>query len=78
MHQSLFWVAVAVMQLDDIGLYSAGLSLMEMNLTTLDAFGLFSNKVANSNKSEVAFMVELGAQNTNKFASQIKKKYFWI
>ncbi|XP_075255277.1 uncharacterized protein LOC142347998 [Convolutriloba macropyga] len=57
-HQSLFWVAVAVMQLDDIGLYSAGLSLMEMNLTTLDAFGLFSNKTPDEVYSDLHPVME--------------------
>ncbi|XP_043860258.1 neurofibromin isoform X3 [Dromiciops gliroides] len=36
LHRALFWVAVAVLQLDEVDLYSAGTALLEQNLHTLD------------------------------------------
>ncbi|XP_077578071.1 neurofibromin [Stigmatopora nigra] len=44
MHKSLFWVAVAVLQLDEINLYSAGTALLEQNLHTLDTMRVFNDK----------------------------------
>ncbi|XP_074045107.1 neurofibromin isoform X16 [Macrotis lagotis] len=37
LHRALFWVAVAVLQLDEVDLYSAGTALLEQNLHTLDS-----------------------------------------
>ena len=44
-HHHLFWVAISVLQLDEVALYAAGLALLEQNLHTLDNMGLFDNKV---------------------------------
>lgn len=44
-HHHLFWVAISVLQLDEVALYAAGLALLEQNLHTLDNIGLFDNKV---------------------------------
>lgn len=46
MHKALFWVAVAVLQLDEVNLYSAGTALLEQNLHTLDSMRVFNDKVA--------------------------------
>ncbi|XP_078599565.1 neurofibromin-like isoform X3 [Branchiostoma floridae x Branchiostoma japonicum] len=43
-HKLLFWVAIAVLQLDEIPLYSAGLGLLEQNLHTLDSQGHFDRR----------------------------------
>lgn len=45
MHKALFWVAVAVLQLDEVNLYSAGTALLEQNLHTLDSMRVFNDKV---------------------------------
>jgi neurofibromin 1 len=44
-HKFLFWVAISVLQLDEVSLYAAGLALLEQNLHTLDNMGLFDRKV---------------------------------
>ncbi|XP_008274602.1 neurofibromin isoform X2 [Stegastes partitus] len=44
MHKALFWVAVAVLQLDEVNLYSAGTALLEQNLHTLDSMRIFNDK----------------------------------
>uniref|UniRef100_A0A672MNZ6 Neurofibromin 1 n=2 Tax=Sinocyclocheilus grahami TaxID=75366 RepID=A0A672MNZ6_SINGR len=44
MHKALFWVAVAVLQLDEVNLYSAGTALLEQNLHTLDSLWVFNDK----------------------------------
>nr|XP_054594516.1 neurofibromin-like [Nothobranchius furzeri] len=44
MHKALFWVAVAVLQLDEVSLYSAGTALLEQNLHTLDTMRVFNDK----------------------------------
>ncbi|XP_062328216.1 neurofibromin isoform X4 [Osmerus eperlanus] len=44
MHKALFWVAVAVLQLDEVNLYSAGTALLEQNLHTLDSSRAFNDK----------------------------------
>ncbi|XP_050410069.1 neurofibromin isoform X2 [Patella vulgata] len=43
-HRFLFWVAISVLQLDEVSLYAAGLSLLEQNLHTLDNIGLFEHQ----------------------------------
>ncbi|PNF21160.1 hypothetical protein B7P43_G05091 [Cryptotermes secundus] len=43
-HRALFWVAVSVLQLDEIALYASGLALLEQNLHTLDSQGTFEEK----------------------------------
>lgn len=48
MHKALFWVAVAVLQLDEVNLYSAGTALLEQNLHTLDSMRVFNDKVRRS------------------------------
>lgn len=48
MHKALFWVAVAVLQLDEVNLYSAGTALLEQNLHTLDSMRVFNDKVTRS------------------------------
>lgn len=45
MHKALFWVAIAVLQLDEVNLYSAGTALLEQNLHTLDTMRVFNDKV---------------------------------
>uniref|UniRef100_A0A8D2QGV3 Neurofibromin n=1 Tax=Zonotrichia albicollis TaxID=44394 RepID=A0A8D2QGV3_ZONAL len=44
MHKALFWVAMAVLQLDEVNLYSAGTALLEQNLHTLDSLRVFNDK----------------------------------
>uniref|UniRef100_A0A3P9ATN2 Neurofibromin 1 n=1 Tax=Maylandia zebra TaxID=106582 RepID=A0A3P9ATN2_9CICH len=44
MHKALFWVAIAVLQLDEVNLYSAGTALLEQNLHTLDTMRVFNDK----------------------------------
>ncbi|MGH0173410.1 UNVERIFIED_CONTAM: hypothetical protein FKN15_065395 [Acipenser sinensis] len=44
MHKALFWVAIAVLQLDEVNLYSAGTALLEQNLHTLDSLRVFNDK----------------------------------
>lgn len=44
-HRALFWVAISVLQLDDITLYAAGLALLEQNLHTLSSQGAFEKTV---------------------------------
>ncbi|XP_056592096.1 neurofibromin isoform X2 [Triplophysa dalaica] len=44
MHKALFWVAIAVLQLDEVNLYSAGTALLEQNLHTLDSLHVFNDK----------------------------------
>ncbi|XP_071790650.1 neurofibromin-like isoform X1 [Asterias amurensis] len=43
LHSLLFWVAIAVLQLDEVSLYAAGLALLEQNLHTLDEQGIFND-----------------------------------
>lgn len=45
-HRALFWVAISVLQLDDITLYAAGLALLEQNLHTLNSQGAFDKTVS--------------------------------
>ncbi|XP_077511291.1 neurofibromin 1 isoform X3 [Amblyomma americanum] len=40
-HRALFWVAISVLQLDEMNLYASGLALLEQNLHTLDSQGMF-------------------------------------
>jgi len=40
-HKALFWVAVSILQLDEISLYASGLALLEQNLHTLDSWNTF-------------------------------------
>ncbi|XP_077535309.1 neurofibromin 1 isoform X3 [Haemaphysalis longicornis] len=40
-HRALFWVAISVLQLDEMALYASGLALLEQNLHTLDSQGTF-------------------------------------
>lgn len=46
LHKALFWVAMAVLQLDEVNLYSAGTALLEQNLHTLDGLRVFNDKVS--------------------------------
>ncbi|XP_055698235.1 neurofibromin isoform X3 [Phlebotomus papatasi] len=43
-HRALFWVAVSVLQLDEVTLYAAGLALLEQNLHTLNSQSLFDKQ----------------------------------
>ncbi|RUS73016.1 hypothetical protein EGW08_019222, partial [Elysia chlorotica] len=43
-HKFLFWVAISVLQLDEVSLYAAGLGLLEQNLHTLDNTGIFEHR----------------------------------
>ncbi|XP_035709221.1 neurofibromin isoform X4 [Folsomia candida] len=43
-HRMMFWVAISVLQLDEVSLYASGLALLEQNLHTLDSQGMFDNK----------------------------------
>ncbi|KAG8232721.1 hypothetical protein J437_LFUL013314, partial [Ladona fulva] len=43
-HRALFWVAISVLQLDEVTLYASGLALLEQNLHTLDSQGTFEEK----------------------------------
>ncbi|CAH1800649.1 unnamed protein product [Owenia fusiformis] len=43
-HRHLFWVAISVLQLDEVSLYASGLALLEQNLHTLDSQKVFDNQ----------------------------------
>ncbi|XP_013381612.1 neurofibromin-like [Lingula anatina] len=43
-HKFLFWVAISVLQLDEVSLYASGLALLEQNLHTLDNQGCFQEQ----------------------------------
>ncbi|XP_063221250.1 neurofibromin isoform X2 [Bacillus rossius redtenbacheri] len=43
-HRALFWVAISVLQLDEVSLYASGLALLEQNLHTLESQGTFEDK----------------------------------
>ena len=45
-HRHLFWVAISVLQLDEVSLYASGLALLEQNLHTLDNVALFEKQVS--------------------------------
>lgn len=45
-HRALFWVAISVLQLDDVTLYAAGLALLEQNLHTLNSQAAFDKTVS--------------------------------
>lgn len=53
MHKALFWVAMAVLQLDEVNLYSAGTALLEQNLHTLDSLRVFNDKVSDPPTSKL-------------------------
>jgi len=57
-HRHLFWVAVSVLQLDEVSLYAAGLALIEQNLHMLDSMNLFQNQVRNSSLASYVPCVE--------------------
>lgn len=57
MHKALFWVAVAVLQLDEVNLYSAGTALLEQNLHTLDTMRVFNDKVKQTRLAELEYDV---------------------
>lgn len=44
-HKYLFWVAIAILQLEDQRLFSAALAMLEQNLLTLDSHGVFETQV---------------------------------
>ena len=50
-HRHLFWVAVSVLQLDEVSLYAAGLALIEQNLHMLDNMGMFETQASVMNNS---------------------------
>lgn len=39
--QALFWIAICILQLDEVFLFSSGMALLEQNLHTLDSHGIF-------------------------------------
>ncbi|CAL8136053.1 unnamed protein product [Orchesella dallaii] len=43
-HRMMFWVAISVLQLDEVSLYASGLALLEQNLHTLDSQAMFEAK----------------------------------
>ncbi|XP_036229152.1 neurofibromin isoform X3 [Bactrocera oleae] len=43
-HRALFWVAISVLQLDEVSLYDAGLAFLEQNLHTLERQGCFDHE----------------------------------
>ena len=47
-HKALFWVAISILQLDEITLYASGLSLLEQNLHTLDSQNIFETQSLDS------------------------------
>lgn len=40
----MFWIAISVLQLDEVSLYASGLALLEQNLHTLDSQGIFETR----------------------------------
>ena len=46
MHKLLFWVSIAVLQLEEAALYAAGMAMLEQNLHCLDEQGLFEDTVS--------------------------------
>ena len=43
-HKALFWVAISILQLDEITLYASGLALLQQNLHTLDCQNTFETE----------------------------------
>ncbi|PAA61927.1 hypothetical protein BOX15_Mlig026750g1, partial [Macrostomum lignano] len=43
-HKHMFWIALCVLQLEEVSLYAAGLALMEQNLDNLDNQGIFTER----------------------------------
>lgn len=58
MHKALFWVAMAVLQLDEVNLYSAGTALLEQNLHTLDSLRVFNDKVSKPSFSNQLWLID--------------------
>lgn len=56
MHRALFWIAIAVLQLDEITLYAAGLALLEQNLHTLNSQGIFDQTVRKIIQQNIAML----------------------
>lgn len=44
LHKFMFWISISILQLEDAGLYVAGLALLEQNLHTLESHGLLENQ----------------------------------
>lgn len=44
LHKFMFWISISILQLEDAGLYVAGLALLEQNLHTLETHGLLENQ----------------------------------
>lgn len=44
-HSYMFWIAISVLQLDEVSLYAAGLALLEQNLHTLESLGRYESQV---------------------------------
>ena len=43
-HKALFWVAVYILQFDEISLYVSGLALLEQNPQSLDCHNIYENQ----------------------------------
>uniref|UniRef100_A0A3Q2XZV9 Neurofibromin 1 n=1 Tax=Hippocampus comes TaxID=109280 RepID=A0A3Q2XZV9_HIPCM len=67
MHKALFWVAVAVLQLDEVNLYSAGTALLEQNLHTLDTMRVFNDKSPEEVFMEIRHPVEWHCKQMDHF-----------
>lgn len=74
MHKALFWVAMAVLQLDEVNLYSAGTALLEQNLHTLDSLRVFNDKVSKPSASNQLWLT----LSSCKQLVLIKRKYTYI
>lgn len=60
-HPAVFWVAISVLQLDEVSLYASGLALLEQNLHTLDSqvrISLFEKSIYRS-QNEMAIYNEI-------------------
>lgn len=58
-HRALFWVAISVLQLDEISLYAAGLALLEQNLHTLNSQGIFDKTVCKTMSHNISNILQL-------------------
>lgn len=58
-HKALFWVAISILQLDEIRLYASGLALLEQNLLTLDSHGVFDQDSIATTMLETRYVTTL-------------------
>ncbi|XP_033102144.1 neurofibromin-like [Anneissia japonica] len=78
LHRLLFWIAISVLQLDEVTLYSAGMALLEQNLLQLDQQGVFENECPQEVflKARERESLQLYFDNIDRTAALSFKKHF--